>query len=98
MTNEQFIKSQTWRFVLIALFFIAAASFTSCKPVKGQCTFEGAECPNVQHYLRDYQLEFQYDTLKIYDADRLVGTIVDTTEAWRNIGHFIDTTIANDNQ
>lgn len=60
----------------------------------GECHFEGAECPNAQYYLRDYQLEYHNDTLRIYDADRLVGTHVDTTT---HFGNFIDSTIVIDN-
>lgn len=43
-----------------------------------ECRFEGAECPNVQHYLRDYQIELFNDTVWVYDADRLVGKYTNT--------------------
>lgn len=39
------------------------------------CPYEGAECPNAQHYMKDYQLDIHSDTTAVllYDADRLVG-------------------------
>jgi hypothetical protein len=46
-------------------------------------------------YLRDYQLEYHNDTLRIYDQDRLVGMATDTA---LNFGRFIDSTILKDNQ
>lgn len=64
---------------------------------QNRCPYEGAECPNVQNYLRDYQLEYHYDTLWIYDADRLVARLVDTT-CEVTYGAKIDSTILADNQ
>ena len=46
---------------------------------QGECRYEGAECPNVQRYLRDYQVEYHFDTVWIYDADRLVGSYIDSS-------------------
>ena len=64
---------------------------------KPECPFEGAECPNVQKYLRDYQLEYHNDTLWIYDADRLVGIHIDYSSDGINHGEFIDVTVLKDN-
>ena len=86
----------------IGLSLITYGCLTNEPPIKknvdNECRFEGAECPNVQHYLRDYQLEYHYDTLWIYDADRLVGTNIDTSVSGLNHGKFIEETILNDNQ
>lgn len=83
--------------ILISLVLIRVSDSlkTIATPPTGQCTYEGAECPNVQHYLRDYQLEYHNDTLWIYDADRLVGMHIDTSVYH---GNFIDSTILLDNQ
>jgi hypothetical protein len=40
------------------------------------CPYEGGECPNVQKYLQDYQVQVYYDTVWVYDYDRLVGKYV----------------------
>ena len=81
----------------LAVLFNLPACYQSNKPSSNECRFEGAECPNAQHYLRDYQLEYHNDTLWIYDADRLVGTHIDTSLDGINHGSFIDTTVLNDN-
>lgn len=80
-----------------ALLVIANSQQVMASPIEGNCTYEGAECPNAQHYLRDYQLEYHNDTLWIYDADRLVGTHIDTSLDGINHGAYIDTTILKDN-
>lgn len=72
---------------------LLALSFTACNvDTNTECRFEGAECPNVQHYLRDYQIEVHYDTVWIYDADRLVGKYINTK--WDG---QIDSILINDN-
>lgn len=58
------------------------------------CRFEGAECPNVQYYLKDYQIELHNDTIKIFDGDRLVGTHIDKNYLH---GVFFDSLILADN-
>lgn len=68
----------------IFAFIIGAAIIGYCigkagKPkVENRCPYEGAECPNAQHYLRDYQIEIYFDTVWIYDADRLVDKYTTT--------------------
>lgn len=49
-------------------------------PHENRCPYEGAECPNAQKYLRDYQLDFLTDTIYIYDGDRLVGMLQHDSE------------------
>lgn len=86
-------------FIIVPLAAIAIAALLSAyltaKDI-GKCPYEGAECPNVQQYKRDYQFEYHYDTLWIYDADRLVSRLVDTTGEV-SYGHKIDSVILADN-
>lgn len=75
------------------LFIIACLLFAiGCAKKENRCPYEGAECPNVQTYLRDYQIEVYYDTVWIYDADRLVGRYVSN---WQN---QMDSIILKDNE
>lgn len=72
-----------------------AGSMSSKEWAKGNhCPYEGAECPNTQTYLRDYQIELYMDTIWIYDADRLVGTIVDPMHQF---GPALDSIMLADN-
>jgi hypothetical protein len=38
-----------------------------------------ADCPDFEHYMRDYQIQLHMDTVWIYDKDRLVGSFTNTT-------------------
>lgn len=58
-----------------------------------KCPYEGAECPNVQAYLQDYQIRLHVDTVWIYDRDRLVGTFINTK--WDS---QLDSILLKDNQ
>jgi hypothetical protein len=65
----------------ISNLFIWACIISSCgKDVKNEtgCRFEGAECPNAQEHLQDYQIRLHMDTVWVYDYDRLVGTFINT--------------------
>ena len=63
-------------------------------PTNGnKCPYEGAECPNVQTYLQDYQIRLHMDTVWVYDYDRLVGTFIN--DKWDS---KLDSIILNDNQ
>ncbi len=42
---------------------------------ENRCPYEPLECPNVQQFKRDYQLELLSDSTQIWDGDRLVSTI-----------------------
>jgi hypothetical protein len=45
---------------------------------EGNCPYEGAECPNAQFYMKDYQIRLHMDTVWVYEADRLVGSYINT--------------------
>ena len=60
---------------------------------ENRCPYEGAECPNVQTYLQDYQIRLHMDTIWIYDYDRLAGTFIN--DKWDS---KLDSIILNDNQ
>lgn len=80
-----------WTVIMIGLF--------GTKPkLNKECRFEGAECPNVQHYLRSYQIQLNMDTMWLYDADKLVGMHIDRDTGMVKHGAYIDSLIWSDNQ
>lgn len=112
MTN-QYKKPKDYTFILIAIVLVIAMAASggisyfmgkiagalenlSSTPTV-ECRFEGAECPNVQQYMRDYQVELHLDTLWIWDKDRLVGVHVDTIDGGFRHGIAFDTILMKDN-
>ena len=65
--------------IIIACIFSIAFASCSVENVANKCPYEGAECPNAQSYLRDYQIELHMDTVWLYDGDRLVGQFINST-------------------
>ncbi len=69
-----------------------------CKEMPNVCRYEGQECPNYNtctgHGVaaRDYQIDLHFDTVRVYDGNRLVDTYISN---WKN---QIDTILLNDNQ
>jgi hypothetical protein len=86
------IASLTWRLIVAACFLCVMAISIGCSR---QST---AECPNAQHYLRDYQLEYHYDTLTVYDNERFVGSHIATDSIGIEHGDFIDSLVLRDNE
>lgn len=58
------------------------------------CPYEGAECPNAQAVMHDYQIDIHMDTLWLYDGDRLVGRVIDPNGTY---GAGLDVLITEDN-
>ena len=47
-----------------------------------RCPYEGAECPNAAHAMREYQIVLEVDSTIIYDGERRVGALpYDSTQA-----------------
>lgn len=93
------MKDYTIPAILLVVGIAVLGNLPGCynnKTEEAKCTYEGRECPNVQDYadkhLRDYQIEVHYDTVWIYDENRLVGTFVNTK--WDS---KLDSIIINDN-
>jgi hypothetical protein len=62
------------------------------KEAPSECPYEGGECPNVQRFMQDYQIQVYYDSVWIYDKERLVGSFeTDWTSKF-------DSVMLNDNQ
>lgn len=60
-------------------------------PTSGQVSAPAPVCQD-QTLLRDYELDIQMDTIKVYDGYRFVGKVITT---WNS---RLDTLILNDNQ
>lgn len=96
-TKFQFAKA-----IIICLFidaFVVLCCLPSCSnaPALSSCPYEGAECPNAQSVMQDYQLEYYMDTLWVYDGSRLVGKHINTDTTSYTHGSFIDSLIMADN-
>lgn len=87
------------KFVLF-FFLLWAACFTFVKctsnadkglPVTGNIE------PLYPAGLQDYQLQYHYDTLQVWNGSRLVGTHIDTSSEGYFHGAFIDSLIMADN-
>lgn len=79
----------------IGLSLIVGGLVANKKPVnenENRCPYEGLECPNAQHYLRDYQIDLHIDTVWLYDGDRLVGRFINSTPNSK-----LDSLISEDN-
>lgn len=74
-------KEKDYTLLALAIPFAIAVLFNlpGCYTTKQTgCPYEGAECPNAQHYMREYQLELDMDTVTVFDGDRIVGRYVNT--------------------
>lgn len=80
------------RYLLISV-IVCAAYFIGVSQQPNKCPFEGAECPNVQSYLQDYQIQVYNDTVTVYDANRIVGKYINTK--WDS---QLDSIIIGDNE
>lgn len=78
--------------IALPLVFIIGCESKPDNTGENRCQYEGAECPNAQNYLRDYQIELHLDTVWLYDADRLVATFINTS--WDS---KLDSVIMKDN-
>jgi hypothetical protein len=71
-------KQKNYTLLAIAIPFALALvlNLPGCYNKKNICPFEGAECPNAQHFMREYQLQLDMDTVTVFDADRIVGRYI----------------------
>lgn len=83
--------------VSVFSFFAGVRSGNKQPHTQEVCPYEGAECPNVRNLIQDYQLQYHYDTIWIYDGDRLVGSHIDNSGEGYLHGSFIDSLILADN-
>jgi hypothetical protein len=83
-------KDYTLLALFIPLVLAVVCNLPGCYSATPECPFEGAECPNAQAAMRDYQIQVTNDSLCLYDGFILVGTVA--------IEGTIGKTILGDNQ
>lgn len=71
-------KKKDYTLLALAIPFALAVLFNlpGCYKKQDGCRYEGAECPNAQQYMREYQLQLDMDTVTVFDGDRIVGRYV----------------------
>lgn len=75
-------RNYTTTALLLVLIIAILANLPGCYERKEksapvpECRFEGAECPNVEKFRRDYQIEVINDTITVYDVDRIVSRYI----------------------